>query len=92
MDNVKTESMISIIRSMSSSTYREDLSVILVREIDAEKDTCNNVMPEELDDLKLDTETEWTILDGKSDGNMVVKIFLKDPDIGGSKVSVEFNW
>ena len=36
-------------------------------------------MPEELDDLKLDTETEWTILDGKSDGNMVVKMFRKEP-------------
>ena len=75
MDNVKTESMISIIRSMSSSTYREDLSVILVREIDAEKDAGNNVMSEELVDSKSDIETEWTILDGKGDGNMAVKIF-----------------
>ena len=35
MDNLKTESMIPIIRSMSSSTYQEDLSAILVREINA---------------------------------------------------------
>ena len=76
---------------MSSSTNREDLSVILVRETDAEKDIGNNVMPEELVDLKVDIETEWTILDGKGDGNMVVEMFRKEPGIGGSKVSVEFN-
>ena len=48
MANVKTESMVPIIRSMSLSTYREDLSVILVREIDAEKDTGNNVCQKSL--------------------------------------------
>ena len=46
---------------MSSSTYREDLSAILVREIDAEKDAGNNVMSEELVASKSDIETEWTI-------------------------------
>ena len=77
---------------MSSSTNREDLSVILVRAIDAEKDIGNNVMPEERVDLKVDIEIEWTILDGKGDGNMVVEMFRKEPGIEGSKVSVEFNW
>ena len=76
---------------MSSLTYHEDLSAILVRENDAEKDTGNNVMPQELVDLKSDIESEWTILDGKSNGNMVVKMFRKELGIGGSKVSVEFN-
>ena len=76
---------------MSSSTNREDLSVILVRAIDAEKDIGNNVMPEERVDLKVDIEIEWTILDGKGDGNMVVEMFRKEPGIGGSKISVEFN-
>lgn len=51
--------------------------------------TC--IMPEELIDLKSNKETELTILDGKGDGNMVVKMFRKEPGIGRSKVSVEFN-
>ena len=48
-------------------------------------------MSEELVDLKLDIETEWTIFDGKGDGNIIVKMFRKEPGIGGTKVSVEFN-
>ena len=61
MDNLKTESVDPIMWSLSSSTYREDLSATFVREIDTEKDAGNNVMSEELVDFKSDIETEWTI-------------------------------
>ena len=77
----------------SKSSVSSDLALILAREIDEETSGGNFGMPEELVELKAEIETQWRIVDESisETGSMIVKMFRKEPGVGGGKISIEFN-
>lgn len=48
-------------------------------------------MPEELAELKAEIETNWRVVESTEPGNMIVKLFRKEGEIGGAKVMIQFN-
>lgn len=75
-------------RMMSSSAVVDDLVSILNREIESEAEANNDVMPEELAELKATIESDWRVVE-PLDGSMTVKLFHKETGVGRAKISVE---
>lgn len=75
-------------RMMSSSAVVDDLVSILNREIESEEEANNDVMPEELAEIKATIESDWRVVE-QQEGNMTGKFFYKETGVGRTKISVE---
>jgi len=73
---------------MSSSAVVDDLVSILNREIESEEEANNDVMPEELAEIKATIESDWRVVE-QQEGNMTGKFFYKETGVGRTKISVE---
>jgi len=79
-------------RFMSSgAAAASDLSSMLSREIAEEHENQTLEVPDELDELKREIESDWRVVDGPGTDTGLTRMYKREAGHNGSKIMVEFH-